>query len=390
MVDHNIFNDKGKSRPVKTQATLTSTKNKSTAFFPKRIKNVARDSVKILAIFALIEGILQIAAPQYKNLIGDREYTRGHPIAINQDGYRGSLVPVEKSSDEVRILALGDSTTFGTGVPAKSTWSAQLPNILPIQSTSINGGFPTIDLKQIRKAYQEVWSPYKPDKVIVMVSNNMVSFGWIRQDQPVSLPKNKYLNNNNQSFLNYWRMKIKRTYKQFALPSFLSINSQRGLYLFNLNNHNVDPKAPYGPMLAFNWKQADLPPNIADEAWDIFAEDLRQLHDTVEADGKELIVVYLPTRFMVFDNWFDNEKQVPKSRIALNPAIKIQEISQAIGISYLDATSVLREARHKIMAKTNSLEPMYILFDFSHMDANGHRAIAEALVPLIEQGETNP
>lgn len=50
-------------------------------------------------------------------------------FGLNQKGYRGELLS-EKSMDELRIVALGGSTTFGYGVNATDAWPIQMERYL--------------------------------------------------------------------------------------------------------------------------------------------------------------------------------------------------------------------------------------------------------------------
>src|SRR5262245_32582120 len=45
-------------------------------------------------------------------------------VAVNAQGTRGEEVAVPKPPGTIRIVVLGDSQTFGAGVPADGTWPA--------------------------------------------------------------------------------------------------------------------------------------------------------------------------------------------------------------------------------------------------------------------------
>src|SRR5512134_166244 len=49
--------------------------------------------------------------------------------SINADGFRDREFPVERGA-AARIVALGDSVTFGWGVPAEDAWPKQLERLL--------------------------------------------------------------------------------------------------------------------------------------------------------------------------------------------------------------------------------------------------------------------
>lgn len=352
------------------------------SIFKKTLSIMSLEIFKLLAIIVLFEVFLQWFAPEYKNSIHDREFTGGHPIHMKSPGYRGPEVSIQKKPNEFRLLAMGDSTTFGTGVATNTTWPAQLATFFHAhypQVTYLNTALPAMDIKRAKKAYQEIWSTYRPDKLILAVSNNMISFGWIRRNAVPALPSNPHLQPIPKTWSHYLKTTFYRTYHKFALPSWLSINSQRILFLLHLTHLNISANAPFGPILAFGWKQAGIPPSLSEDAWKIFEKDLIALNDEVKHDGRSLLVIYLPTRFMVFDHWFDNDKWVPKARLSIDPEKKIEVICQTRGISYMKFTQTLHEKRKKIAEQEHRFAPLYVPFDFMHLDEDGHHAVAEAL-----------
>jgi lysophospholipase L1-like esterase len=68
-------------------------------------------------------------------------------VTFNDLGFRDLPFEVEKQPDEFRILAVGDSFTFGSGVQDADTWPQQLEGLLRTERTShvevINAGFAT-------------------------------------------------------------------------------------------------------------------------------------------------------------------------------------------------------------------------------------------------------
>jgi hypothetical protein len=67
------------------------------------------------------------------------------PVKINELGFRDLPFTLDKKPGEYRILTVGDSFTFGSGVLGKDTWPQQLEILLKAARNSpvevINGGF---------------------------------------------------------------------------------------------------------------------------------------------------------------------------------------------------------------------------------------------------------
>jgi lysophospholipase L1-like esterase len=99
------------------------------------------------------------------------------------------------------------------------------------------------------------------------------------------------------------------------------------------------------------------------------------VHAACEADGARLIVVALPMDVQVSaEEW----KKYGAEPIDMEPTKilvrDLLEAAEAVGAKALDATPALAAA-----------EPGAFLDKDIHMTAKGHRALAEALVPVIRE-----
>ena len=102
--------------------------DKAIANLKTTVRYIAVDLSKVLLAVVLLEALLQVTAREYTNNIFDREFTAGHPIAVSSLGNRGPMVPIKKAPGELRILGMGDSTTFGTGIAAEDTLRSSASN----------------------------------------------------------------------------------------------------------------------------------------------------------------------------------------------------------------------------------------------------------------------
>jgi hypothetical protein len=90
---------------------------------------------------------------------------------INEDGYRGAKVPVQRTGNELRILCLGDSLTLGLFVNEDMTYPVQLQHFLQDRFpdrrvTVINGGVEGYSSRQGLYQFQTKFLAYRPDLVI--------------------------------------------------------------------------------------------------------------------------------------------------------------------------------------------------------------------------------
>ena len=341
----------------------------------------------VFAIIAIVGDLaVRFLAPQYLNNVYDHEFTGGHPQAINADGYRGDVVPHDKPDGELRVLCLGDSVTFGTGAASETTWPQQLSaapeSATPI--TAINAGVQGASIPELDRLYREKWSAYLPDRVVLASTPNMVAMSWNRRDDPpvlrvLRIPKTP------TGIKNEVKIKARRFFHWFALPRFLKINSERAMYWIGLSDHRVDPRAPYGPMLAHGIRQENFDPAVADDAWTIYERDLAALNETLAGAGHTLSVVYIPTRFKAFDGLRDNEKNVDRDALAIDPGERVRSICDRSGIDFIDGAAAIAADRERIERESGRSPGMYIQFDFTHLDADGHAAIARAVAQHLSR-----
>lgn len=92
-------------------------------------------------------------------------------IKVNADGYRGRLYKIDKDENTFRILALGDSSTFGHRMPNSEIYHALLEEKLneeyggKIKFEVINAGAEGYTSYQGLNIYKYKFSEYKPDIV---------------------------------------------------------------------------------------------------------------------------------------------------------------------------------------------------------------------------------
>ena len=97
-------------------------------------------------------------------------YTHSFSVVTNSHGFRGREVSPAPSPGTVRILCLGDSLTFGTGVAERDTYPNQLESMLNSQEPRyevINTGVPGYDTWQEVAFFRKYGIEFRPDLVII-------------------------------------------------------------------------------------------------------------------------------------------------------------------------------------------------------------------------------
>jgi lysophospholipase L1-like esterase len=109
------------------------------------------------------------------NHVGDYD---GAHVTVNCRGLRDREIPYEKPKNTFRILSMGDSVTFGWGVPADRTYSKAMERVLNAAESSgrqfevINTGCPSFNTWQEYMFLKTEGMKYKPDAVVLLFTDN--------------------------------------------------------------------------------------------------------------------------------------------------------------------------------------------------------------------------
>jgi len=97
------------------------------------------------------------------------KFFQGHSYRINSAGLRDKEISKEKTKP--RIIALGNSCTFGWGVDSDLIYTSRLKQILDKHYEIINAGVPGYSSYQGRVYFESESVKLKPDYVLIL-------FGW--------------------------------------------------------------------------------------------------------------------------------------------------------------------------------------------------------------------
>jgi lysophospholipase L1-like esterase len=97
------------------------------------------------------------------------KFFEGHTYHINSSGLRGREISAEKNRP--RIMALGNSCTFGWGIDSNLTYMATLEKLLEHKYEIINAGIPGYSSYQGKMFFETELVNLKPDYVLIL-------FGW--------------------------------------------------------------------------------------------------------------------------------------------------------------------------------------------------------------------
>jgi len=120
-------------------------------------------------------------------------FTHDQPVSVNSRGLRDAEYAREPAAGVRRILALGDSQTFGNGLPLADTWPKQLERRLgaaaagPLRWEVLNAGIPGTDTWQHEILLRRLLAAYRAQAVVLAFYVNDVSPRWkpeLRPERP--------------------------------------------------------------------------------------------------------------------------------------------------------------------------------------------------------------
>ena len=117
-------------------------------------------------LYQALPGVGFVQAPNQRAWIDDGFVT------TNSLGFRGDEPAVPKPQDVIRVLTIGDSTTFGWGVNDPETYPAQLEARLNAETSGdnwevVNGGVSGYDLRRATQLLAHFAPMLQPDLVLV-------------------------------------------------------------------------------------------------------------------------------------------------------------------------------------------------------------------------------
>jgi lysophospholipase L1-like esterase len=199
------------------------------------MKKLAQNVLLVVVSLAFSLLLVEIASrviytrPWYQRLVDaqiDADWTAN--IHRNAYGLRGRDLPPDKTPNTTRILLLGDSFTFGSGVPNDTDiFAALLEQKMNAQLAGtgssvevLNGGIPGSQTGDWVDLLQKVGDSYQPDVIVIVfflrdgtLTSSMGSFFGPIRDEIVS---------QNQASALYQNVYLYRLYKDFQDRNLIS------------------------------------------------------------------------------------------------------------------------------------------------------------------------
>jgi len=290
--------------------------------------------------------VLQVRANEfrgYEMVPGVEHYTYEHPVRVNALGLRGPEL-AEKAPGEVRILCLGDSTTYGQGVADEDT----LPGLCERELAGtgnvhvVNGGVRGYGTREELGMLRELGRRIAPDVVVLLWYPNDLERPEVEENRrklelsgPVAFDTGTRLEG---SGLLLWRL------RQLARRSALLVKCRHALA--DLTAHRLTP--------------AEI-----DQGFARLDEDLRAFEAIVRDLGARMVVAVIPTGAAAAG---EGPEDVLHERVGA--------LARAHGFEFVDLTPDLRAVR-----EASGRLPV-LPYD-GHYTGAGNRAMAAHLARVL-------
>ncbi|MCO5165528.1 MAG: GDSL-type esterase/lipase family protein [Planctomycetes bacterium] len=293
-----------------------------------------------------------VLQPHYRGVHVEPTYEV--PVSTNDLGFRTPAWDEARAAAEVRVLALGDSCTFGLGVGDDDTWPAQLEGALReggVDAAVFNAGVSGYDTEQELVVLRRLVEVVRPTAVVV---------GWLPNDalQPsaeqladIRLVDGHMVTEENMDRFLEWRDRLERRpgLRSSALYGFVRSRWK----LLTARDRAREPGPGDGP----------IPDEVLARSQAALAEIVRESR----AAGARPVVVLFPREEEVFDPAVDASHH---ARMAAFVA--------GLEAEAIDLAHTWREA------PPGRAVDLYIPRDSVHLTPTGYRLVVDALLRLLE------
>lgn len=367
----------------------------------RRWARLGLSAVSTVAALLLLEGGLRLAWPGRADAMNLAAFTRtstrpgqmtelipgarndhfvGGPVRINEHGRRGPSAPLEKPRDTVRILAVGDSVTFGYGVREEATYHQLIASRWTAgggrRFEAINAGLTSAGLPYVLHTVRAECSVLDPDLILVGLVVN--DFGVY---PPEVLEERPLARSRTEADPGRWRL-LGPLHRSTVVTMSLHL-AKSLLYRTRLLDLSDSPGYHF-PALA------DPSPAL-DEVWE---SSLSVMDATVEAArecGSPIAFTLFPLEIQLSASALRRYTEdlgfpLGEGVIARDPQRRLAEWAADRGVSFIDLAPAFLGPDPSALY----LRGGYVTVDPVHPSEEGHRVAADQLVAHLEEMDLFP
>ena len=301
----------------------------------------------------------------------------GVPVAVNGLGLRDHEIAVPKPRGTVRILALGDSVTFGYGVRLEESYPKVLEQRLNagarpgVRYEVVNAGVEECGLDAYYDALRRLGPVLHPDLLLVgIVLNDIQRYGDLDATPRSTVARGPGL--------------ARRAHAALLRRSQLYLAAVRGARALLYRLHVLDISDLYGAPL----RVLQRPGEPVARAWASSLGVLDRLVALARARGIPVVLVVFPVEVQLDAPTLERYRRdfgvtVPPQALDGEPQQRLRAFATSRDVPVVDLLPVLRAAGGPDLY----LRTGPIRFDPVHPSPRGHRIVAEAIHrSLVESG----
>jgi lysophospholipase L1-like esterase len=288
---------------------------------------------------------------------------------INSLGLRGTTPETPKPAGSIRVLAIGDSTTFGWGVGDQETYCAELERLLRHEFPGrrievINGGVAAYDLRHDARLLKYFAPRLQPDIVLVGLYWNDVPVEGLSPDGMAQGPGGDTA----LASVTGSAGTGTRTFRLANQPSRWNRILRSSRALFALRHAWLNMIAPTSAAdNQVQWEMALLTGHqspVVERAWLDVQSTLKDIRDFGVSQRFAVGVVTLPIRAQV-------EREYPHAEYQS----RVATIAESLGVFAVDPLpELVQQSNH---------EDLFIPYDRVHFSASGNANIADAVFEAL-------
>lgn len=280
----------------------------------------------------------------------------------NSRGWRGPEVPEPKPEGEFRILALGDSCTFGKGVLEPETWprvleellSADLPEGRTVRVVNLGvNGYATRDYVHV---FETVGRHLEPD--LVVVGYNINDF-----PNPVRSADNQVFHAAGN------KDTLRANLRRWMGPELRDELNRLAIYRFaRATYYDMSRERDYAQMEAIARNKSSGEVEGLDQGFEREASMMQRLIDRAAESDARVVLFLFPYESMVY---LEDSNRGPEERV--------QELTTQLKVPYVDVASAFRTAAHE----SDPPRRLFVRGDRYHPNPAGYRLTAETLAAAL-------
>lgn len=379
----------------------------------KKIKNL---SINLLLLLFSTSLILLISELVIRSVLEPVDYSRpdaqkdeilGHKIEAysgNHDawGFRNLSIP-----QQANIIAIGDSFTYGQGVPRYYSWPAvlEIENKTPVYNMGM-GGYGIVEYFHLLKTKAFLLSPKQVIIAVYLGNDLMDSFKAVYSRRYWAKLRNPKLNNYNEldqsQFIFYQQEKSNKWFPQLRIwlyrhsvlynafkttftEKLEQLKFQQGKQssqLTTFDNGHVRLTFAPEPYLAL----LNLEDERIREGMRIGLQLLLEMSMLCENNNISFGVVLIPTKVNIYAEYFQSQSQLPHSQTIEQLIHNENQIIQTFesflqdhDINYINIGIALGQAKEK--------STLYPTHNDAHFNREGHMLVAKVLSSWLKQND---